>query len=232
MPAFLLSHGLPVERIGLVLGPPDHVPSRRKLAAARQMAMAATIDLPDEHVEHTLFSVEGGQAVLSWTGAERSAGVERLLSQFQRKTEEPKATEAADTERYEPYKVVDARQLSLHIRTAAGKPEQSPQQFAASLPTRQQIPALLGVVLVQATDAGIVLEQGRYTFSPATSNRLARYTFEFPVKGDYGKIRSFINKSLAAIPALGLDKLHVERKNVGDTAVIADVGFVIYLRGA
>ncbi len=50
------------ERIGLVLGPPDHVPSRRKLAAARQMAMAATIDLPDEHVEHTLFSVEGGQA--------------------------------------------------------------------------------------------------------------------------------------------------------------------------
>jgi hypothetical protein len=112
------------------------------------------------------------------------------------------------------------------------KPEQSPQQFAATLPTREQIPALLGVVLAQATDAGIVLEQGRYTFSPATSNRLARYTFEFPVKADYGNIRSFINKSLAAIPALGLDKLHVERKTVGDTAVSADVGFVIYLRGA
>jgi len=90
----------------------------------------------------------------------------------------------------------------------------------------------LGVVLVQATDAGIDLPQGRYTSSPPTANRLARYTFEFPVKGDYGNIRSFINKSLAAIPALGLDKLHVERKNVGDTVVSADVGFVIYLRGA
>jgi hypothetical protein len=119
-----------------------------------------------------------------------------------------------------------------HSMPSTAKPEQSPQQFAASLPTREQIPAILGLVLVQATDAGIDLPQGRYTFTPPTSNRLARYTFEFPVKGDYGNIRSFINKSLAAIPALGLDKLHVERKNVGDTVVSADVGFVIYLRGA
>ena len=119
-----------------------------------------------------------------------------------------------------------------HAMPTTAKPEQSPQQFAASLPTREQIPALLGVVLVQATDAGIVLEQGRYTFSPATSNRLARYTFEFPVKANYGNIRTFIDKSLAALPALGLDKLHVERKNVGDMVVSADVGFVIYLRGA
>jgi hypothetical protein len=119
-----------------------------------------------------------------------------------------------------------------HAMPATAKPEQSPQQFAASLPTREQIPGILGVVLTQATEAGVELPQGRYTFSPATSNRLARYTFEFPVKADYGNIRSFINKSLAAIPALGLDKLHVERKNVGDTLVSADVGFVIYLRGA
>ena len=119
-----------------------------------------------------------------------------------------------------------------HAMPTTAKPEQSPQQFAASLPTREQIPALLGVVLVQAAEAGIVLEQGRYTFSPATSNRLARYTFEFPVKANYGNIRTFIDKSLAALPALGLDKLHVERKNVGDMVVSADVGFVIYLRGA
>lgn len=114
----------------------------------------------------------------------------------------------------------------------AAKPEQSPQQFAASLPSREEVPALLGAVLVQAEAAGVVLEQGRYTYSPPTANRLARYTFEFPVKADYGNIRTFINKSLAAIPALGVDKLHVERKNVSDSLVSADVGFVIYLRGA
>ena len=121
---------------------------------------------------------------------------------------------------------------SGHAMPVAARPDQSPAQFAASLPTRAQIPALLGLVLVQAADAGIALDQGKYVYTPAAANHLARYTFEFPVKGEYGSIRGFINKSLAAIPALGLDKLHVERKNVGDTSVNADVGFVIYLRGA
>jgi hypothetical protein len=118
-----------------------------------------------------------------------------------------------------------------HVVPGAAQPERSPREFAAALPTRAQIPALMGVVLVQATESGIVLEQGKYTFSPATSSRLARYSFEFPIKADYANVRDFINKSLAAIPALGLDKLHVERKNVGDTLVGADVGFVIYMRG-
>ncbi|HZG06692.1 MAG TPA: LacI family DNA-binding transcriptional regulator [Streptomyces sp.] len=50
------------ERIGLVLGPGDHVPSRRKLAAARAAAGAAGAALPDERVERAMFSLEGGQA--------------------------------------------------------------------------------------------------------------------------------------------------------------------------
>jgi hypothetical protein len=108
----------------------------------------------------------------------------------------------------------------------------SPHQFASTLPSRGQVPALLGTVLAQAAAAGVTLEQGKYTFTPAAGNRLARYTFEFPVKADYASIRSFINKSLTVIPALGLGKLHIERKNVGDTTVNAEVGFVIYLRGA
>jgi hypothetical protein len=119
-----------------------------------------------------------------------------------------------------------------HAVPVTAQPELSPQQFAASLPTREQIPALLGMVLAQATAAGVVLDQGKYTFTPAAANHLARYSFDFPVKADYGNIRTFIDKSLKAIPALGLDKLRLERKNVGDTVVSAEVGFVIYLRGA
>ena len=121
---------------------------------------------------------------------------------------------------------------SGHAVPSEARPVQTARQFSAMLPTRAQIPALLGVVLIQATDSGIVLDQGKYTFSAATSTRLARYAFEFPVKGDYASIRTFIDKSLAAVPALGLDKLNVERKNVGDTLVTADVTFVIYMRGA
>jgi DNA-binding LacI/PurR family transcriptional regulator len=52
-------------RIGLILGPPDHVPSERKLAAAKATLTAAGLELPDEHVEFTRHSLEGGQAAAS-----------------------------------------------------------------------------------------------------------------------------------------------------------------------
>ncbi|MEU1709222.1 LacI family DNA-binding transcriptional regulator [Streptomyces sp. NPDC005706] len=50
------------ERIGLVLGPSDHVPSRRKLEAARLVARRTGEELPDEFVARSMFSLEGGQA--------------------------------------------------------------------------------------------------------------------------------------------------------------------------
>jgi DNA-binding LacI/PurR family transcriptional regulator len=48
------------ERIGLVVGPEDHMPSRRKLAAFVQLAEQAGHSVAP--VEHTMFSLEGGQA--------------------------------------------------------------------------------------------------------------------------------------------------------------------------
>ncbi|WP_405776386.1 LacI family DNA-binding transcriptional regulator [Streptomyces sp. NBC_00859] len=50
------------ERIGLVLGPGDHVPSMRKLDAARAIAAEFGAELPDERVVRAMFSLEGGQA--------------------------------------------------------------------------------------------------------------------------------------------------------------------------
>jgi DNA-binding LacI/PurR family transcriptional regulator len=47
-------------RIGLVIGPEDHVPSRRKLAAFTEHASQA--NLAAAPVEHALFSLEAGQA--------------------------------------------------------------------------------------------------------------------------------------------------------------------------
>jgi DNA-binding LacI/PurR family transcriptional regulator len=48
------------ERIGLVVGPEDHMPSRRKLSAFAAHAERAGLTVAP--VEHALFSLEGGQA--------------------------------------------------------------------------------------------------------------------------------------------------------------------------
>ncbi|MBO3744647.1 LacI family DNA-binding transcriptional regulator [Streptosporangiaceae bacterium NEAU-GS5] len=45
--------------IGLLLGPPDHIPSRRKLAAFDRFTQLNGVT---PYVEHTMFSVEGGHA--------------------------------------------------------------------------------------------------------------------------------------------------------------------------
>src|SRR5580704_2962741 len=52
------------QRIGLVAGPQDHIPSRRKLAAFTEYARrgSAAGDAEPGPVEHALFSLEGGQA--------------------------------------------------------------------------------------------------------------------------------------------------------------------------
>jgi DNA-binding LacI/PurR family transcriptional regulator len=48
--------------IGILLGPVDHVPSNRKLAAARMFASRSGIDLPDDRVVRAWYSIEAAQA--------------------------------------------------------------------------------------------------------------------------------------------------------------------------
>jgi DNA-binding LacI/PurR family transcriptional regulator len=64
------------ERIGLIIGPPDHVPSRRKLAAFEALAVRARGQAPaPELIERTRFSLEGGHAAASRLIAEGVTGI-------------------------------------------------------------------------------------------------------------------------------------------------------------
>jgi DNA-binding LacI/PurR family transcriptional regulator len=49
-------------RIGLLMGPPDHMPSRRKIAAARAIALAAGAPIDQADIVHSLYSLEAAQA--------------------------------------------------------------------------------------------------------------------------------------------------------------------------
>ncbi|GAA3610336.1 LacI family DNA-binding transcriptional regulator [Kineosporia mesophila] len=62
--AFAHLRSLGHERIGLVLGPPDHVPSRRKIEAFGKLVAGAGLE-SEGLVEHTMFTVEGGQLAAS-----------------------------------------------------------------------------------------------------------------------------------------------------------------------
>jgi len=114
--------------------------------------------------------------------------------------------------------------------SAAQSPDQAAPRLVESLPTRGQIPVVIGVIYAQAKQSGVSLDTGHYSYSAPKAGALARYDVEFPVKAGYPEIRSFINGTLTAVPAAALAKLHVERKTVGDATVNADIGFVIFVR--
>ena len=116
-----------------------------------------------------------------------------------------------------------------HEATGANLAQAAPR-LIHSLPTRTQMPTVLAQVYAEAKGAGVSLDSGRYTFTPAKSGAFARYELEFPVKGRYSDIRAFVDRTLTAVPAAVLDKLDVERKTIGDATVNADIGLVVYVR--
>lgn len=118
----------------------------------------------------------------------------------------------------------------LQHPSAARSADQAIPQLVASFPTRAQIPAVIGQVVSEAKEAGVSLDKGQYLYVPPKSGAIARYELEFPVKASYPQIRTFINRTLTAVPAASLNKLHVERKAVGDQMVNADIGFVVFVR--
>ena len=108
--------------------------------------------------------------------------------------------------------------------------EQAVPRLLASLPTRAQMPAVLGQVYAEAQAANVPLDTGHYVYTPAKAGAIAHYDLDFPVKASYPNIRNFINRTLTTVPAATLDKLHVERKAVGEELVKADIGFVVFVR--
>ena len=123
-----------------------------------------------------------------------------------------------------------ARIAAARRNPTVARPETELENLVATLPGRDQMPAVVGQVLKQASLAGVTLTDGHYTYSPPTGTQVARYVLEFPVKAQYPGIRDFINRTLTEIPAAALDKLSIQRKVVGDPAVTANVQFVVFVR--
>jgi hypothetical protein len=117
-----------------------------------------------------------------------------------------------------------------HHPNAAPRIEDSLEKVITTLPTRDQMPAVIGKVLQQAGLAGVALERGHYAYSPPKTGSVGRYELKFPLKAQYPNVRDFINRTLTEVPSAGLNKLRIERKAVGDALVNADVEFVVFVR--
>jgi hypothetical protein len=111
----------------------------------------------------------------------------------------------------------------------SGVPRDPGSAFKHSLPTRLDTPKILGTLVAVAASSGVVLERGNYTYVAPGKGEIGRYQISLPLMGSYAQIRKFIENSLAAVPAMALEKLRVERKNVSDTVISAELQFTVML---
>jgi hypothetical protein len=116
-----------------------------------------------------------------------------------------------------------------HAVTDAAQPSTA---FLADLPSRAEIPQVLSQIYQQASDAGVEIARGNYELTMMRSGSLARYQFTFPLKAPYPRIRTFIDKTLLTVPAAAIDSLRLERKNIGDESVNAELRFTVFVKNA
>ena len=100
----------------------------------------------------------------------------------------------------------------------------------ASLPSRTEAPAVVAKILEEAQASGVELPRGQYEYVPARDGVAARYRMTFPVRASYPKIREFMDRTLVALPAVAIEGLRIERKNVGEDSVDAELKLSAYVR--
>jgi Tfp pilus assembly protein PilO len=109
-------------------------------------------------------------------------------------------------------------------------PREQVAAFIAGLPQRNNLPGVLAAIVQQAETCGLSLDRGNYQWSVGKSGAIAQYQLTLPVKGSYPEVRKFVDATLAAVPAAALAGITLERPNVGDAQVSADLRFVIFVR--
>ena len=122
-------------------------------------------------------------------------------------------------------------QLARHATDGAAVATTPKGATLASLPPRREAPEVVAKVYEEAKASGIDLPRGQYEYVPARDGMAARYRMTFPVHASYPQIRSFLDRTLIALPAVAVEGLRIERKSVGDGSVEAEVKLAAYVRG-
>lgn len=101
--------------------------------------------------------------------------------------------------------------------------------FHQALPAQFDATASIDRIYEAAAAEGLSLARGEYALQIDPETRLARYQILLPVRGSYPQLRRFLGSALAAVPALALDDVEFQRKDIAETQLEARVRMTLYL---
>ena len=117
-------------------------------------------------------------------------------------------------------------------RTPGAAEAASPASTARALPARAETPGILRQLFSTATQAHLAIDTGRYEVRETRSGGVVRTHVTFPVTGPYPQIRGFLDTVLRTMPAVALSELALERKEISDGEVEAQLRMTIYTSAA
>ena len=103
--------------------------------------------------------------------------------------------------------------------------------FERFFPTGADINHVLGEIYAAADKEKLVLERGEYHLTEEAGLSLLRYQVTLPVKGSQSEIKLFVRRILHDIPALSLDGISMQRANVGESVIAAQIRISVFLQG-
>ncbi len=101
--------------------------------------------------------------------------------------------------------------------------------FHQALPAQEEATAAMDRIYAAAATEGLTLARGEYQLLVEPETRLARYQILLPVRGSYLQLRRFLGAALAAVPALALDDVEFQRKEISQTTLEGRVRMTLHL---
>lgn len=101
--------------------------------------------------------------------------------------------------------------------------------FYESLPEEGEVTDMLASVYAVAEAASVELKQAEYHLDDKDSPRV-EYVVNFPMRGEYTRIRAFLSRVLADNPAMALDQISFQRDRIGDGVLNANVKMTLFIR--
>jgi Pilus assembly protein, PilO len=111
---------------------------------------------------------------------------------------------------------------------AAPAADKAPVAGERVLPARAEMPTILRQIFSRAAQAGLAVDNGKYELLAGGSSGIVRYQIELPITGPYPQIRSFIDATLASMPAVALNEITLDRKTIGEGNVDAQIRMTVY----
>ena len=101
--------------------------------------------------------------------------------------------------------------------------------FHQALPAQLEATAAIDRIYAAALAEGLTLARGEYALQIDPETQHARYQILLPVRGSSPQMRRFLGAALAAVPAVALEDVEFQRKEISEPELEARVRMTLYL---